>query len=75
LLHALEAEDGERADAGCDGSGEKGVGFVDGVDGVETSFFVVQCRMKEGGEELAGARMHCGETPVAYQKRIRGSCS
>jgi hypothetical protein len=37
LLHALEAEDGERADADCDGGGEKGVGFVDGgVDGVGT---------------------------------------
>ena len=32
LVRASDAEDWERADAG--GCGEKGVGFVDGMDGV-----------------------------------------
>ena len=33
LVRASDAEDWERADAGG-GCGEKGVGFVDGMDGV-----------------------------------------
>ena len=40
MLHAADAEDGERAEAGCDCTGENGVGFVDCADGVAADFVV-----------------------------------
>ena len=45
MLHPpdADAEVGERAGAGCGCTGEKGVGFVDGVDAKISSFDVEQC--------------------------------